>query len=171
VLVCPGRGHTVEIHELARVLDNRVPLGGGKRRLGVLERLEPQLTQTGVGRLTSIGPRTTNVLPVTLNAWDPSDERNMAGTPPLDSFTTFDARSRNPLGQALHHRRRVYDPISAAAPQFRQTRIGRTPGSKRRPRWARPPPPRSREKNVTKLRQEHRPAARQKPGRLQMTGA
>ena len=104
MLVRPGSGHVVEIHELARVLDHRVPLRRVKSRVRILERLERQLTQTGIRRLSSIGTRSANVLHVTRDPWDLPYEGNVAGAPPSDGFIRFDACSRNPLGQALHHR-------------------------------------------------------------------
>lgn len=87
--------------------EDRVPLGGGKRSLRILERLEGQLTHTGIRRLTAVGSRNTHALDVACNAWDLSDEGNVAGAPPPDGFITSDPRSRNPLGQALHHAARV----------------------------------------------------------------
>ena len=104
VLVRPGSCHGVEIHELARVLNHRVPFRRAKSRVRILERLERQLTQTSIRRLRSIGARSANVLHVTRDAWDLPYQGNVVGAPPPQGFIRFEACSRNPLGQALHHR-------------------------------------------------------------------
>ena len=104
MLVRPGSCHGVEIHELARVLNHRVPFRRAKSRVRILERLERQLTQTSIRRLRSIGARSANVLHVTRDAWDLPYQGNVVGAPPPQGFIRFEACSRNPLGQALHHR-------------------------------------------------------------------